>query len=230
MLLNQQRIREGAKIPSDEAMLSYRVNGSRRRKPEVNYVPRYQNAVHYVSRHNCTGHAAPHTNTQSRPTPTSTTVHPPTPRHEAWTNPVIVDGVERSVSGITESTTCAQIIYALAHATGQKGRFVLIENFRNVEKTLAPLDRPLETLRKCGTQSHCVTFLLKHLDEGPSSIISDTYFADADDRLENSQLVEPSFTSMHVPLLQSVHTRCTEADENGESISSTAVVPSMPGK
>lgn len=45
---------------------------------------------------------------------------------------VIVDGIERSVSGITNSTTCAQIIYALAHATGQKGRFVLVEKFRNM--------------------------------------------------------------------------------------------------
>ena len=40
---------------------------------------------------------------------------------------VVVDGVERCISGLTEDTTCAQIIYALAHATGQKGRFVLVE-------------------------------------------------------------------------------------------------------
>ncbi|VDN23356.1 unnamed protein product [Gongylonema pulchrum] len=79
---------------------------------------------------------------------------------------VSVDGVERSVSGITESTTCAQIIYALAHATGQKGRFVLIEKFRNTERSLAPLDRPLEMLRKWGTYSCHVTFMLKHLDDG----------------------------------------------------------------
>lgn len=44
---------------------------------------------------------------------------------------VWVDGVERSVSGVTENTTCTQLIYALAHATGQKGKFVLVESFRN---------------------------------------------------------------------------------------------------
>lgn len=45
---------------------------------------------------------------------------------------VSVDGVERCISGLTEDTTCAQIIYALAHATGQKGRFVLVEKYRNI--------------------------------------------------------------------------------------------------
>lgn len=44
---------------------------------------------------------------------------------------VSVDGVERSISGVSNETTCAQIIYALAHAISQKGRFVMIEKYRN---------------------------------------------------------------------------------------------------
>ncbi|KAK6109598.1 Ras association (RalGDS/AF-6) domain family protein [Brugia pahangi] len=118
---------------------------------------------------------------------------------------VIVDGIERSVSGITNSTTCAQIIYALAHATGQKGRFVLIEKFRDTERSLAPLDRPLEMLKKRGTHSRYVTFLLKHLDEGPLSVTGETYLVDTDDRLENSQLKEPCFTSLVSSVPQGVH-------------------------
>uniref|UniRef100_A0A1I8EM52 Ras-associating domain-containing protein n=2 Tax=Wuchereria bancrofti TaxID=6293 RepID=A0A1I8EM52_WUCBA len=118
---------------------------------------------------------------------------------------VIVDGIERSVSGITSSTTCAQVIYALAHATGQKGRFVLIEKFGDTERSLAPLDRPLEMLKKRGTHSRCVTFLLKHLDEGPLSVTGETYLVDTDDRLENSQLKEPCFTSLVSSVFQGAH-------------------------
>lgn len=43
-----------------------------------------------------------------------------------------IDGLERSVSGVTDTTTCSQIIYALAHATSQRGRFVMVEKYRNV--------------------------------------------------------------------------------------------------
>ncbi|VDK67544.1 unnamed protein product [Onchocerca ochengi] len=139
---------------------------------------------------------------------------------------VIVDGIERSVSGITNSTTCAQIIYALAHATGQKGRFVLVEKFRNMERSLAPLDRPLEMLRKWGTHSHCVIFLLKHLDEDPSPVTSETSPVDIDDRVEISQLEEPSFTSVDISVPRSTH----NYEENRGVVSSTALFTSMPGK
>ncbi|CAG9536949.1 unnamed protein product [Cercopithifilaria johnstoni] len=138
---------------------------------------------------------------------------------------VIVDGVERSVSGITDSTTCAQIIYALAHATGHKGRFVLIENFQNTERSLAPLDRPLEILRKWGIRSRYVTFLLKHLDEDPSSVASETYLVNNDDRLEYSDLEEPPFTSVDIPIPQSTHT-CGDFEENCGVACPTAILPS----
>lgn len=141
---------------------------------------------------------------------------------------VIVDGIERSVSGITNSTTCAQIIYALAHATGQKGRFVLIEKFRDTERSLAPLDRPLEMLKKRGTHSRYVTFLLKHLDEGPLSVAGETYLIDTDDRLENSQLKEPCFTSLVSSVPQGVHINGTDIEQNRGMASPTAVLPSMP--
>lgn len=44
---------------------------------------------------------------------------------------VFVNGVARNVSGVTEQTTCAEIVYALAHATNQKGQFVLVSTFSN---------------------------------------------------------------------------------------------------
>nr|pir hypothetical protein K05B2.2 - Caenorhabditis elegans [Caenorhabditis elegans] len=76
-----------------------------------------------------------------------------------------IDGLERSVSGVTDTTTCSQIIYALAHATSQRGRFVMVEKYRNVERRLAPTDRPLETLRKWREHAANVTFQMLRVDQ-----------------------------------------------------------------
>lgn len=34
---------------------------------------------------------------------------------------VWVEGIQRIVCGVTETTTCQDVVYALAHATGQTG-------------------------------------------------------------------------------------------------------------
>ncbi|PIO75855.1 Ras association domain protein [Teladorsagia circumcincta] len=78
---------------------------------------------------------------------------------------VSVDGVERSISGVNNETTCAQIIYALAHAISQKGRFVMIEKYRNKERRLSPIDKPLELLEKWREHMSNVTFVLKKIDD-----------------------------------------------------------------
>ncbi|CAJ0610209.1 unnamed protein product [Cylicocyclus nassatus] len=88
---------------------------------------------------------------------------------------VSVDGIERSVSGVSSETTCAQIIYALAHAISQKGRFVMIEKFRNKERRLSPVDKPLELLEKWREHMSNVTFVLKKIDdENDNSALSST--------------------------------------------------------
>lgn len=66
---------------------------------------------------------------------------------------------------MTDTTTCSQIIYALAHATSQRGRFVMVEKYRNVERRLAPTDRPLETLRKWREHAANVTFQMLRVDQ-----------------------------------------------------------------
>ncbi|KAJ1369844.1 hypothetical protein KIN20_031424 [Parelaphostrongylus tenuis] len=78
---------------------------------------------------------------------------------------VSVDGVECSVSGVSNDTTCAQIIYALAHATSQKGRFVMIEKFRKKERRLSPIDKPIELLEKWREHRSNVSFVLRKVDE-----------------------------------------------------------------
>ncbi|VDK43831.1 unnamed protein product [Anisakis simplex] len=107
---------------------------------------------------------------------------------------VSVGGVERSVSGLTETTTCAQIIYALAHATGQKGRFVMVERHRDFERTLAPTDRPIEMMRKRDQHSPNVSFILKHLDSAPSVL-----------PLTSSSSCSPSSSDLHQKI-QNPHT------------------------
>lgn len=39
---------------------------------------------------------------------------------------VISGGIELNVSGVNENTTCLEVVYALAHATNQKGKFILV--------------------------------------------------------------------------------------------------------
>ncbi|VDM40973.1 unnamed protein product [Toxocara canis] len=140
---------------------------------------------------------------------------------------VNVDGVERSVSGLTETTTCAQIIYALAHATGQKGRFVLVEKYRNavsfllpyhqsaarittadpmhLERSLAPTDRPLEMLRKWDQHSQHVRFVLKHLEGStPTCAAGDPKSSDAE-HLCTSAAAQSSNSAHKMALPTSVH-------------------------
>lgn len=45
---------------------------------------------------------------------------------------VFANGAARNISGLTKETTCAEVVYALAHATNQKGRFVLVSTFSDL--------------------------------------------------------------------------------------------------
>ncbi|XP_049805608.1 ras association domain-containing protein 8 isoform X1 [Schistocerca nitens] len=81
---------------------------------------------------------------------------------------VWVEGIQRIVCGVTDSTTCQDVVYALAHATGKTGRFTLIERWRNVDRLLAPHEHPLEILTKWGEYSNDVQFILERSKlEGP---------------------------------------------------------------
>ncbi|XP_076338616.1 uncharacterized protein LOC143240290 [Tachypleus tridentatus] len=74
---------------------------------------------------------------------------------------VWVEGIQRVVCGVTENTTCQDVVFALAHATGQTGRFTLVEKWRNSERLLAPQDNPLKVLLKWGEHANDVQFILR---------------------------------------------------------------------
>ncbi|KAG9475588.1 ras association domain-containing protein 7 isoform X2 [Eleutherodactylus coqui] len=86
---------------------------------------------------------------------------------------VWVDGVQRVVCGVTEQTSCQDVVIALAQAIGQTGRYVLIQTLRDKERQLLPHERPLEFLSKSGQYANDVHFVLKRtgpsLTERPSS-------------------------------------------------------------
>ncbi|XP_036151182.1 ras association domain-containing protein 8-like [Monomorium pharaonis] len=74
---------------------------------------------------------------------------------------VWVEGIQRIVCGVTETTTCQDVVYALAHATAQTGRFTLVERWRTNERLLAPYENPLKILMKWGEYSSEVQLILR---------------------------------------------------------------------
>ncbi|XP_076015445.1 uncharacterized protein rassf11 [Genypterus blacodes] len=79
---------------------------------------------------------------------------------------VSVYGVQRVVCGVTEETTCQEVVIALAQALGQPGRYILREKFKDFERSMTPSERLLESLEKYGQQAREVQLTL--LLNGPS--------------------------------------------------------------
>lgn len=82
---------------------------------------------------------------------------------------VWVEGIQRIVCGVTETTTCQDVVFALAHATGKVGRFTLIERWRNNERLLAPQEYPLKILMKWGEYSNDIQFILRRSDNSSNN-------------------------------------------------------------
>uniref|UniRef100_A0A8C7WVF0 Ras association domain family member 7a n=1 Tax=Oryzias sinensis TaxID=183150 RepID=A0A8C7WVF0_9TELE len=80
---------------------------------------------------------------------------------------VWVDGAVRVVCGLSEETSCQDVVIALAQAIGQTGRYVLIQRLRDTERQLLATERPLESLAKLGQHGGEVQFFLRRT--GPSS-------------------------------------------------------------
>lgn len=79
---------------------------------------------------------------------------------------VWVDGVQRVVCGVTEATTCQEVVIALAQAIGRTGRYTLIEKWRDTERHLVPHESPVASLNTWGQYAGDVQFILHRT--GPS--------------------------------------------------------------
>ncbi|XP_034114848.1 probable serine/threonine-protein kinase cdc7 isoform X1 [Drosophila albomicans] len=82
---------------------------------------------------------------------------------------VWVEGIQRIVCGVTVNTTCQDVVFALAHATGKVGRFTLIERWRNNERHLAPNENPMKLLLKWGEYANDVQFILQRSENKQQS-------------------------------------------------------------
>ncbi|XP_077994594.1 ras association domain-containing protein 8-like [Glandiceps talaboti] len=82
---------------------------------------------------------------------------------------VWVEGIQRIVCGVNEKTTCQDIVIALAHATGQTGRFSLVEKCRSSERSLPPSENPLRILSKWGHYASDIQFILRRSGDSPAS-------------------------------------------------------------
>ncbi|MBN3279377.1 RASF8 protein, partial [Polyodon spathula] len=80
---------------------------------------------------------------------------------------VWVDGIMRVVCGLSEQTSCQEVVIALAQAIGQTGRYVLIQKLRDTERQLLANEKPLESLANCGQYANDVQFILRRT--GPSA-------------------------------------------------------------
>uniref|UniRef100_A0A3B4WZF3 Ras association domain family member 7b n=1 Tax=Seriola lalandi dorsalis TaxID=1841481 RepID=A0A3B4WZF3_SERLL len=97
---------------------------------------------------------------------------------------VWVEGVVRVVCGVSQSTSCQDVVIALAQAIGQTGRYILILKLRENEKHLVADDCPLQHLAQLGQLAPEVQFILRRT--GPS--LSDG---------QNTSTIE-----RHIPLLR----------------------------
>ncbi|XP_022603189.1 ras association domain-containing protein 8-like isoform X1 [Seriola dumerili] len=79
---------------------------------------------------------------------------------------VWVEGVVRVVCGVSRSTSCQDVVIALAQAIGQTGRYILILKLRENEKHLVADDCPLQHLAQLGQLAPEVQFILRRT--GPS--------------------------------------------------------------
>ncbi|XP_055011204.1 ras association domain-containing protein 8 [Boleophthalmus pectinirostris] len=79
---------------------------------------------------------------------------------------VWVDGVQRVVCGVTDATTCQEVVIALAQAIGRTGRYTLVEKWRDTERHLAPHESPVASLNTWGQYAGDVQLILHRT--GPS--------------------------------------------------------------
>ncbi|CAL8324743.1 unnamed protein product [Merluccius merluccius] len=79
---------------------------------------------------------------------------------------VFVDGMPRVVCGLTDNTSCQEVVIALAQALGRPGRYTLKEKFKDFERCMSPSESLRESLKKYGEHVKEVKLILL-LNNGP---------------------------------------------------------------
>lgn len=82
---------------------------------------------------------------------------------------VYVDGIQRVVCGVSEDTSCQDVIIALAQATGQTGKFKLVERNQGEKRTLKPQEKPLHVMSKWNKSASDAFFTLVTVGDTPNT-------------------------------------------------------------
>nr|XP_015808222.2 ras association domain-containing protein 8 isoform X1 [Nothobranchius furzeri]XP_054587837.1 ras association domain-containing protein 8 isoform X1 [Nothobranchius furzeri] len=92
---------------------------------------------------------------------------------------VWVDGALRVVCGLSQNTSCQDVVISLAQAIGQTGRYVLIMKVRGTERPLVADECPLQQLVQLGQLASEVQFILRRngsvLRNGPRKPIKEKH-------------------------------------------------------
>ncbi|XP_057665025.1 ras association domain-containing protein 8 [Diorhabda carinulata] len=128
---------------------------------------------------------------------------------------VWVEGIQRIVCGVTEATTCQDVVFALAHATGKSGRFTLIERWRNNERQLSPNENPMKIVMKWGEYSNDVQFILQRsesvkfaqqskMKNSSSASSTPTHCVNTLDSSDQQQDLNRTFSGSYLPTYDNV--------------------------
>ncbi|KAK2157337.1 hypothetical protein LSH36_193g06023 [Paralvinella palmiformis] len=71
------------------------------------------------------------------------------------------EGIPRVICGVTEKTTCRDVIIALAQAMGKIGQYTLVEKWRDKERFISPDESPLLSLSRWGEYANEVQLILR---------------------------------------------------------------------
>ncbi|ESN96023.1 hypothetical protein HELRODRAFT_163049 [Helobdella robusta] len=71
------------------------------------------------------------------------------------------DGISRVISGVTDQTTCRDVMVAVAQATGSQGTYSMLLLWGNIAKTLLPNDKPMDIVKNFAESSTNTRFLIK---------------------------------------------------------------------
>ncbi|KAI6660104.1 hypothetical protein LOD99_10578 [Oopsacas minuta] len=77
-----------------------------------------------------------------------------------------VDSHLRTICGLTQETTCWQVVEALCEATGKKGQHLLWEVWRDFGRPISPRESVVSLMRQWGQELPTVRFVLKPKEAG----------------------------------------------------------------
>lgn len=91
---------------------------------------------------------------------------------DAWVGdiPIVVEGVQKWMTGLTRRTTCDDVIYALLYSRGQletdsTANYAVFERWRAVERPLAGRTKIVKVWTSWGAQQPDVQLMLRRLDD-----------------------------------------------------------------